>query len=123
MQNFIINKNDIYYIDFVPSLYRNKINEVNNNFLKDYKQLYIDTKLQLLNIINYVIKSMFYLDINKLKEFKNNLINYIEKNFRITLDFNYNNITLKKFDLINKYIEGYISKEDFDKEYKKINKR
>jgi len=66
---------------------------------------------------------MFYLDINKLKKFKNNLINYIEKNFRITLDFNYNNITLKKFDLINKYIEGYISKEDFDKEYKKINKR
>lgn len=123
MQNFIINKNDIYYIDFVPSLYRNKINEVSNNDLKDYKLLYIDTKLQLLNIVNYVLKSMFYLDIKELRKFKNNLINYIEKNFRITLEVKYKNITLKKYDLINKYIEGFISKEDFNKEYIKINKR
>jgi len=123
MKNYIVNKKEIYYIDFMPSLYRNKIINVENNILKDYKMLYIDTKLQLLSIINYVLKSMMYLDIKKLEEFRNNLINYIEKNFKIILKFNYQNITIKKYELINKYIDGYIGKEDYYKEYKKINIR
>ena len=123
MKNFIINKNDIYYIDFVPSLYKDKIDKVNNKYLSDYKLLYLDTKLQLLSIVNYVLKSMFYLNLEELMEFRNNLIKYIEKNFKLSLKINYQNEYSRKYELINKYIDGYINQDEFYKEYKKISKR
>ncbi|MBR6689888.1 MAG: hypothetical protein IKL65_00985 [Bacilli bacterium] len=123
LKNFILNNNELIYIDFVPSLYKDKIKQVNNAKINDYKKLYIDENIQLLSIMNYILKSLLYLPRDQLKEIKNEIIINIEKIFKIKINLDEENIVTKKAKLLNKFISESITKEEFDLEYKKINKR
>jgi len=123
LKNFILNNNELIYIDFVPSLYKDKIKQVNNAKINDYKKLYIDENIQLLSIMNYILKSLLYLPRDQLKEIKNEIIINKEKIFKIKTNLDEENIVTKKAKLLNKFISESITKEEFDLEYKKINKR
>lgn len=123
LKNFILNNDELVYIDFVPSLYKRKIKKVNNNILNDYKELYINSNIQLISILNYILKSLMYLPKGDLKEIKELIINYIESEFNINIFIDSNNVVIKKNKLLDRYIYGDMNKEKFNLEYQKINKR
>lgn len=59
LKNFIISKGNIYYIDYVPALYKNKIKELKSERLEQYKTSYLDRKVQLAGIMSYAIVPFF----------------------------------------------------------------
>lgn len=71
LKNFII-KDDIYYIDFVPCLYLNKIKNIDIPQFEEYKKTYIDEQIQVLGIASYMLLAMFE-NVDKY-----NLINILE---------------------------------------------
>lgn len=123
LKNFILNNNELIYIDFVPSLYKDKIEQVNNSKINDYKELYINSNIQLLSIINYILKSLLYLPKDQLKQIKDEIIIYVEEIFKTKIHLNEENVVIKKTKLLNKFINENMTKEEFDLEYNKINKR
>lgn len=123
LKNFILNKNDLVYIDFVPSLYKDKIIKSDNKRIEDYKKIYLSSNLQLISIMNYVLKSLIYLKKDELKEVRNQIIMYIHEIFELNAFLDSENVVVKKKKLINKYIEEDMSLVEFNKEYNKVNKR
>lgn len=123
LKNFILNNNELIYIDFVPSLYKSKIKDVNNPILNDYRDLYINSNIQLISILNYILKSFTYLPKCELKEIKEIIKSYIENEFNTNLNIDGNSVVIKKNKLINKYINEDITLDEFNFEYQKINKR
>lgn len=57
MKNFIVSENEIYYIDFVPSLYKDKIEKSIAPNLLQYKESYLNDKVQISGILGYAIMS------------------------------------------------------------------
>lgn len=123
LKNFILNNNELIYIDFVPSLYKDKINRVDNIVLDDYKKLYIDNSMQLISILNYILKSLIYLSKEELKLIKEEIIGYIESEFNMNIVIYGDNVVMKKNILLDEYINGSMNKDEYVFEYQKINKR
>ena len=122
-KNFILNQNELVYIDFVPSLYKSKIEKISNKDLKDYKELYTNKEIQLTSIMNYLLRALIYLSKEELIDIKTEISEYIEKNFNTQLLQQSDNVVIKKMKLLNKYIYENIDKKEYNEEYKKINKR
>ena len=105
LKNFIYHKNEIYYIDFVPCIYKDKLLESNSNILKEYIASYLDSNITLSGIYYHILKTM--LDVLNKKEmliFSEQLLNLYSEELNVSLNFNNNHpysIGIKK---INNYI-------------------
>jgi len=123
LKNFILNNDELIYIDFVPSLYKDKIKKVENPTLNNYKDLYINKNKQLVSIMNYILKSLMYLAKGDLKLINDEIIYYIEEIFKIKIYIEEGSVVYEKNKLLNKYIYENMTEKEFILEYKKINKR
>ena len=129
MKNFIVSENEIYYIDFVPSLYKDKIEKSTSPNLSQYKESYLNDKVQISGILGYAIMSFLknesketaiyiYLKLKQLSEvasglgLDNNNFNhvYIYKLKKIE-EYLYSDMTYQELlELINEYSMENISK-------------
>ena len=108
MKNFIVSENEIYYIDFVPSLYKDKIEKVTAPNLLQYKESYLNDKVQISGILGYAIMSFLknesketatyiYLKLKQLSEVASGLC---------LDDNNYNHVYIYKLKKIEEYLHS-----------------
>lgn len=129
MKNFIVGENEIYYIDFVPSLYKDKIKSSTSTNLFQYKESYLNDKVQISGILGYAIMpflkteskenaSCIYLKLKQLSEVASGIILddissnhvYIYKLKKIE-EYLYSDMTYQKLlEAINDYSMENISK-------------
>lgn len=55
MKNFILNNDEIYYVDLTPCLYKNKIMQSKSDNLSQYRESYLNRNIQLAGILGYAI--------------------------------------------------------------------
>lgn len=116
MQNFIILKNNLVYIDFIPALYKSNIKKLNH--ISDYLKSYLDVNLAMCNLINYILRSMLYLDRNNLTKVFCDVSSIINEIFNIKVDTRKN----KNCILLQDYMKGKLELEQYEKEYQKNKK-
>ena len=58
LKNFIYHDRDLYYIDFVPCIYKDKLRASKSDVLKDYIDTYLDSNITLLGIYYYTLKTL-----------------------------------------------------------------
>lgn len=122
LNNFIIENNEIYYIDYVPALYKDKIHNTNSERLEEYKLSLIDKKIQLAGIISYAIIPFFDNSKEELTNVYKIMKGCIEEILNIKIDFinNTEHVYLKKLAIIESYLNSNKSKQEFLKEYSSI---
>lgn len=98
LKNFIISKGNIYYIDYVPALYKNKIKELKSERLEQYKTSYLDRKVFLC------------------------MMSCIEEILNIKYDDNYltDHVYIKKINMIFNCLNSNQDYETFIEKYKFI---
>lgn len=118
MKNFIISKNKLIYIDLVPAIYKSLLPK--DDIEKDeYINYYLNINLAIANIINYFLRSLIYLPKYKLKEILKKVKIMIKELLDINLDMSKN----KKANLINEYIYGNMSYQEYEEIYQNIKRR
>lgn len=122
LKNFIISNGEIFYIDYVPALYKDHIEQVTSERLEQYKASYLDKQVQLAGIISYAIVPFFDEDKLLLNDVYNSMISCIEE----ILGIRFQNLSLpnhvyiKKLAIISEYLSSCQSYEEFIKQYKSI---
>lgn len=118
MKNFIISENKLIYIDLVPAIYKSLLPK--DDIEKDeYINYYLNINLAIANIINYFLRSIIYLPKYKLKEILKKVKIMIKELLDINLDMSKN----KKANLINEYIYGNMSYQEYEEIYQNIKRR
>ena len=118
MKNFIISENKLIYIDLVPAIYKSLVPK--DDIEKDeYINYYLNINLAIANIINYFLRSIIYLPKYKLKEILKKVKIMIKELLDINLDMSKN----KKANLINEYIYGNMSYQEYEEIYQNIKRR
>ena len=118
MKNFIISENKLIYIDLVPAIYKSLLPK--DDIEKDeYINYYLNINLAIANIINYFLRSLIYLPKYKLKEILKKVKIMIKELLDINLDMSKN----KKANLINEYIYGNMSYQEYEEIYQNIKRR
>ena len=118
MKNFIISENKLIYIDLVPAIYKSLLPKY--DIEKDeYINYYLNINLAIANIINYFLRSIIYLPKYKLKEILKKVKIMIKELLDINLDMSKN----KKANLINEYIYGNMSYQEYEEIYQNIKRR
>lgn len=122
LKNFIISNGKIVYIDYVPALYKDCIEQINSERLEEYKESYLDKQIQLAGIISYAIVPFFNESKSLLNDVYNSMINCIEEILNIRFEnVNLpNHVYMKKITIILNYLNSYQSYEEFIKQYKSI---
>lgn len=122
LKNFIISKGDIYYIDYVPAIYKDKIMKLKSERLEQYMTSYLDRKIQLAGIMSYAIVPFFNEDKEELKKIFLGMIKCVEEILKIKFNDNdlTNHIYMKKMNIIFNYISSNQDYESFIEQYKSI---
>lgn len=122
LKNFIIYDNKIVYIDYVPALYKDKIENIRHDRLEQYIQSYLDRKIQLAGIISYAIVPFFKEDKKELSKIFYSMITIIKEILNIDLVDIANNdhVYLKKMEIINNYLNSEQEYDSFLEDYKSI---
>lgn len=122
LKNFIISKGNIVYIDYVPALYKDRIEKIKSDRLEQYKASYLDRQVQLAGIISYAIVPFFNDDKQSLKEIYQAMIDCVSS--ILNIDFSQVNLSehvyIKKMKIISDYINGNQSRDSFIEQYKSI---
>lgn len=122
LKNFIISNGEIIYIDYVPALYKDRIEQVSSKRLEQYKESYLDKQVQLAGIISYAIVPFLNEDKLLLNDVYNSMISCIEEILRIRFqNLNLpNHVYIKKMTIISEYLSNCQSYEEFIKQYRSI---
>lgn len=122
LKNFIISKGDIYYIDYVPAIYKDKIMKIKSERLEQYMTSYLDRKIQLAGIMSYAIVPFFNEDKEELEKIFLGMIKCVEEILKIKFNDNdlTNHIYMKKMNIIFNYISSNQDYESFIEQYKSI---
>ena len=122
LNNFIVRDNDIYYIDYVPALYKDKIKSVKSERLKQYKLSLLDREIQLAGIISYAIVPFFADTKEELCNVYLLMKRCIEEmlEFKININNNVNHVYIQKLSVLENYLYSNQSKEEFIKKYNSI---
>ena len=116
MKNFIFNGNAIYYVDFVPCLYKDKIAKSTAANLQQYRESYLDDYIRAAGILGYAIMPF-------IKAYSKNSVieiyNRIKYLFKLTtniyfddLNFDENHVYLYKLQKIDEYLNSDMSYDD-----------
>ena len=57
MKNFILNNDEIYYVDLTPCLYKDKIMNSKSDNLSQYRESYLNKNIQVAGILGYAVMS------------------------------------------------------------------
>ena len=122
LKNFIISKGDIYYIDYVPALYKDRIMKLNSERLEQYMLSYLDRKIQLAGIMSYAIVPFFKEEKEELKNLFLGMIKSIEEILNIKFNDKdlTNHIYIKKMNILFNYLNSKQDYESFIEQYKSI---
>lgn len=88
MKNFILNNDEIYYVDLTPCLYKNKIMQSKSDNLSQYRESYLNRDIQLAGILGYAIMSLVK---HKSKEEVKKVYNKFLNILKDKLDFDFDN--------------------------------
>lgn len=116
LNNFILNNNKIVLVDFIPSLYVDKLDSINTEITKELYDLYNNLDIQMCGIIGYSMMPFLEYDIDKLKAIYKEIIDYSNKVYIINREKKH--IFVERILLLEKYMEGNIEKEEFILKYK-----
>ncbi len=113
LKNFILSKNDIYYIDFIPCLYKDKIIQSSSDNLHQYKESYLDNNIQIAGILGYAImpfiNSLSIYDANNTyKEMKDMINEKVNISINNNLINSKNHVYFYKIFQIENYLKGNI---------------
>lgn len=122
LNNFIIQNNEIYYVDYVPALYKDKIKSVNSDMLRQYQLSLIDKQIQLAGIVTYAIVPFFDMVKNDLSEIYYSMKKIIETilNVNMRYETNAEHVYLKKLKILEDYLNTNMSKQTFLDMYNSI---
>lgn len=121
LNNFVLNNNDIYYVDYVPALYKDKIQSINSNRLKQYQLSLLDKKIQMAGIISYAIMPFFNESKDNLYSIYNMMKQIIGEMLQVHFDRDdIEHVYLQKLSLLEKYLTSDMEKDDFLNEYNSI---
>ena len=113
LKNFILSKDDIYYIDFIPCLYKDKIITSNSDNLYQYKESYLNSNIQVAGILGYATMPF----INSLPKYDANaayseMKDMIDESTGICINDNLinniNHVYFYKISQIENYLKGNI---------------
>ena len=122
LNNFIIQNNEIYYVDYVPALYKDKIKSVNSDMLRQYQLSLIDKQIQLSGIITYAIVPFFDMPKKELFEIYYSMKKIIATILKVEMNYKTNteHVYIKKLMILEDYLNTDMSKQDFLDMYNSI---
>lgn len=120
LKNFIHHNGELYYIDFVPCIYKNKISQSKSEVLKDYIDSFLDNNITLQGIYYYAIKTILpNLNKEELISFRSELNNLYQEELNLQLDLNSNHPYTKCIKEIDKYIDTNMDINELESNLKK----
>ena len=116
MKNFIINNDEIYYVDLTPCLYKNKIMQSKSDNLFQYRESYLNKNIQLVGILGYAIMSFLkYKTKEEVKDVYNRLLSILKEKLDFDLDNcsnEFNHVYFYKLSQLQEYINSNITYEE-----------
>lgn len=116
LKNFIISKNSIILIDFIPCIYVDKLNTIKSGITRDLYELYKNLDIQLMGIIGYSIFPFLEYEKKEFEQIYKDIYNYADKIYKI--DKSKKHIFVDRILLIDEYLTSDMSREDFVNKYK-----
>ena len=122
LNNFIIQNDEIYYVDYVPALYKDKIKSVDSDMLRQYQLSLIDKQIQLSGIVTYAIVPFFDMTKKELFEIYYSMKKIIETILKVDMNCKTNteHVYIKKLMILEDYLNTDMSKQDFLDMYNSI---
>ncbi len=122
LNNFIIKDDEIYYVDYVPALYKDKIKSVDSDILSQYQLSLVDKQIQLAGIVSYAIVPFFNESKDELMEVYHTMKKTIETILNVDMNSkdNLEHVYIKKLIIIEEYLNNSMDKQTFLKKYNSI---
>ena len=122
LNNFIIQHNEVYYVDYVPALYKDKIKSVDSDMLRQYQLSLIDKQIQLSGIVTYAIVPFFDMSKEKLSEVYYSMKKTIETILNVDMNYktNADHVYIKKLLVLEDYLNTNMNKKNFLEIYNSI---
>lgn len=118
LNNFILNKDEIFLIDYIPSLYMSNLSSINTDTTRDLFVLYSNLDIQLAGIIGYSMFPFLGYEKNKLKEIYKDIFKYADKIYKI--DKKKKHVFMDRIILIDKYLSSNMTRDEFVDKYKSL---
>lgn len=116
MKNFILNNDEIYYVDLTPCLYKDKIMQSNSDNLSQYRESYLNKNIQLAGILGYAIMSLIkYKSKEEVQVVYNKFLDILKE--KLDFDLNscsneLNHVYFYKLSQIQEHINSNITYDD-----------
>lgn len=122
LKNFIVSKGSIYYIDYVPALYKDRIMSTNSERLTQYKESYLDRQVQLAGIVSYAIVPFFSEEKESMNLAFKTMVNCIRCVLGVDFDSvnNKDNVYIQKMMMISHYLNSNQQYNEFISQYNSI---
>lgn len=116
MKNFILNDEEIYYVDLTPCLYKNKIMQSKSDNLSQYRESYLNRNIQLAGILGYAIMPFVkYKSKEEVQSVYNRFLNILKEKVGFDLRWcnkEFNHVYFYKLLQIQEYINSNITYEE-----------
>ena len=120
LKNFIYHNQELYYIDFVPCIYKDKLKKSSSEVLKDYIDTYLDSNITLLGIYYYILKTLLNsMSKEELLSFSLELNKLFNEELNIALDFNTSHEYGKCIEKIYEYLNTGLNLSELNEQLKK----
>lgn len=116
MKNFILNNDEIYYVDLTPCLYKDKIMQSNSDNLSQYRESYLNKNIQLAGILGYAIMPLIkYKSKEEVQVVYNKFLDILKE--KLDFDLNscsneLNHVYFYKLSQIQEHINSNITYDD-----------
>lgn len=118
LNNFILSNNKIILVDYIPSLYVDKLDSINTDITKDLYDLYNNLDIQLCGIIGYSMVPFLEYDKDIFKNIYKEIIDYSNKIYIINRKKRH--IFIERILLIEEYLDSDMKKEEFISRFKDL---
>ena len=116
LKNFIISENTLFFVDFTPVLIKEHILSLNQESLYQVKESYINEKVRLIGIFDYLLYCFIDIDKNDFEE----VFKYLKKTYFFEYGLNLdelgemdkNHIYIKRCEQLLFYINNNITKDE-----------
>lgn len=115
LRNFIIKNKKIVLVDYIPSLYFKNLEIINQDVTFELYQLYKNYDIQITGIVGYTMMAFLNLSKQEFKQIYEIVFNYANEIYKI--DKKKNHIFIKRINLIDKYLNSNLSKQEFVDKY------
>ena len=116
MKNFILNNDEIYYVDLTPCFYKDKIKQSKSANLSQYRDSYLNRNIQLAGILGYAIMPFVkYMPKKEVQMIYNKFLSILKEQLDFDLDDcseEFNHVYFYKIYQIQEYIKSNITFEE-----------